>query len=350
MNAVAPRAGERMAGLGEILRQTREQRGITLEEAERVTRIARRYLVALEEEDFSAFPAPVFGRGFLRNYGQFLGLNADDLLALWPGEGLRRAAPHEPVAGEPASRGLRFPWRGQARPVEEQVQTDANGETESARPRLPRWSPLGDAETSRAGAATPRQARQSTWRRLPRPPRPRGEAPGPLSRGVAPAHGSWPSGRLAGTLIWLVPLVCVLVLGLGFAHLGGGSGSTGVSAPAPVAASAQPAPASNGPARQVGAMPRLTDLDAATAVQQVRALGIEPLVITVSAPTATPGKVLDQDPAPGTRLSTATTVTLVIAAGGAPLPLAPSATPGRAVSATPVPGAAGGPRVTPQAR
>jgi transcriptional regulator with XRE-family HTH domain len=348
MNAVAPRSGERMAGLGEILRQTREQRGITLEEAERVTRIARRYLVALEEEDFSAFPAPVFGRGFLRNYGQFLGLNADDLLALWPGEGLRRAAPHEPVAGEPSTRGLRFPWRGQARPAEEQAQTEAEGEAEGLRPRLPRWSPLGGAETLGSGSATPRSTRGSTWQRLPRPPRPRGEAPGPLSRGVAPEYGSWPSGRLAGTLIWLAPLVCVLVIALGLAHFS--SSSAKVSAPAPVTAGTPAAPTANVPARQVGAMPRLTDLDGAAAVQQMRALGIEPLVITVSEPTATPGKVLDQDPAPGTRLSTTTTVTLVIAAGGALLPVAPSTTPAQAISATPAPGGVGGPRPTPQAR
>jgi transcriptional regulator with XRE-family HTH domain len=75
-----------MIGLGRILAETREARGITLDEAERETRISRRYLTALEEEDFNAFPARAQARGFLRMYALYLELDAAEMLALFPAD------------------------------------------------------------------------------------------------------------------------------------------------------------------------------------------------------------------------------------------------------------------------
>lgn len=73
-----------MIGLGPILTEARETRGVTLDEAERETRISRRYLLALEEEEFDIFPAQVQARGFLRMYAQYLGLDTSEMLALFP--------------------------------------------------------------------------------------------------------------------------------------------------------------------------------------------------------------------------------------------------------------------------
>lgn len=73
-----------MTGLGGMLREAREARGLSLEQVERDTRIVRRYLTALEEEDFEVFPADVYARGFLRSYASYLGLNPTELLALFP--------------------------------------------------------------------------------------------------------------------------------------------------------------------------------------------------------------------------------------------------------------------------
>lgn len=75
-----------MIGLGRILAETREARGVSLEDVERETRISRRYLLALEEEDFTAFPAQVQARGFLRVYSQYLGLDVAEMLALFPND------------------------------------------------------------------------------------------------------------------------------------------------------------------------------------------------------------------------------------------------------------------------
>ncbi|MEJ2207449.1 MAG: DUF4115 domain-containing protein [Anaerolineae bacterium] len=67
--------------LGEWLRQQREELGISLEQAEADTRIRARYLEALEAEDLDALPDPIVGRGFLRNYAAYLGLDANEVAA-----------------------------------------------------------------------------------------------------------------------------------------------------------------------------------------------------------------------------------------------------------------------------
>ena len=91
-------------GIGEQLVRAREERGLTLEDAERDTRISRRYLQALEEERFDIIPAPVYARGFLRSYTQYLGLETARILARFPEEA--------PPTGGPASR----PSSGESRP------------------------------------------------------------------------------------------------------------------------------------------------------------------------------------------------------------------------------------------
>ncbi len=73
-----------MSPLGETLRRARLAKGITFEDAERVTRIPRKYLEALEQENFGILPAPVYARGFLRSYAGYLGLDPGALLPFFP--------------------------------------------------------------------------------------------------------------------------------------------------------------------------------------------------------------------------------------------------------------------------
>lgn len=70
-----------MDEIGHILREARENKGLSLEEAQAQTRINARYLNALENGQYSALPTPVHARGFLRNYARFLGLDAQPLLS-----------------------------------------------------------------------------------------------------------------------------------------------------------------------------------------------------------------------------------------------------------------------------
>ncbi len=69
-----------MTGIGQQLREAREARQITLEQAAQETHIRLRYLQALEADQWDALPSPAQGRGFLRLYAGFLGLDADELL------------------------------------------------------------------------------------------------------------------------------------------------------------------------------------------------------------------------------------------------------------------------------
>src|SRR5262249_36451255 len=56
------------ARLGALLRECRESKGASLDDLARSTRIAPRYLVALEEDRLRDLPAPAFVRGFVRSY------------------------------------------------------------------------------------------------------------------------------------------------------------------------------------------------------------------------------------------------------------------------------------------
>src|SRR5258708_366278 len=67
--------------LGQELRKARETRGLTLEQAERQTRIRAKYLDALEQGHHYALPSAVQARGFLRNYARFLNLDGDMMVA-----------------------------------------------------------------------------------------------------------------------------------------------------------------------------------------------------------------------------------------------------------------------------
>jgi cytoskeletal protein RodZ len=69
--------------LGDKLRQAREEKGYTYEYVGRETNIASRYLEALEKEDFEKFPGEPYVLGFLRNYGDYLGLDVNELLSLY---------------------------------------------------------------------------------------------------------------------------------------------------------------------------------------------------------------------------------------------------------------------------
>jgi len=66
---------------GERLKRERELREVTLEEISKATRIAPRFMDALENEQWNRLPGGVFGRGFVRSIARYLGLNEEDLLS-----------------------------------------------------------------------------------------------------------------------------------------------------------------------------------------------------------------------------------------------------------------------------
>lgn len=78
-----------METIGQFLKREREFRGITLEEVSRSTKVTVTVLKNLEADRTEYFPHGPFMKGLLKSYGQYVGLNVDDLLlryqTLFPG-------------------------------------------------------------------------------------------------------------------------------------------------------------------------------------------------------------------------------------------------------------------------
>jgi len=92
-----------VASVGDYLRELRQRRGLSLEEMSRATRVASRYLECLESDRFSALPAPVFTRGFIRAYCQAVGEPPDEALVRYESrDGATPPPPRTtPAAGPP---------------------------------------------------------------------------------------------------------------------------------------------------------------------------------------------------------------------------------------------------------
>ena len=99
-----------MGELGNTLSRARRARAITLEDVERDTHVSRRYLQALENEDFTIFPAPVYARGFLRTYARYLGLNPEELLRVFPSEELTLDLTPLPTVARPPEQLINVNW------------------------------------------------------------------------------------------------------------------------------------------------------------------------------------------------------------------------------------------------
>lgn len=104
-----------MGSFGENLRRERELRGITLVELANATRINRRYLVALENNQFHDLPGGVFNRGFVRAISRYMKLDEHHWIgeyALAAGEEpevlARYAPPRPPTPSATGRRVLSF--------------------------------------------------------------------------------------------------------------------------------------------------------------------------------------------------------------------------------------------------
>src|SRR6266699_1954737 len=66
---------------GDHLKREREMRGVSLDEISAATRIATRFLRAIEKEQWDQLPGGVFNRGFVRAVARYLGLDEEDIVA-----------------------------------------------------------------------------------------------------------------------------------------------------------------------------------------------------------------------------------------------------------------------------
>ena len=67
-------------GLGKKFQEARKSRNLSLEEAERLTRIRQSRLAEIEADDFANFPSLAYAKGFLQIYGKFLDVDVSPYL------------------------------------------------------------------------------------------------------------------------------------------------------------------------------------------------------------------------------------------------------------------------------
>ncbi len=81
--AAADEQASPAASVGQTLSAARLSQGLSLEDLSAELRIETKQLLALEQDEFGKIGVPVFIKGYLRQYGQRLGLHYNDLLALY---------------------------------------------------------------------------------------------------------------------------------------------------------------------------------------------------------------------------------------------------------------------------
>lgn len=91
--------------LGRILREAREKRQLTLSQVAASTRMKTQVAQALEAEDYKKIPAPIYGRGFIKMYAEFLGVDPKPLIAEY------NAALAGPVEPPPAPASAQTPGK-----------------------------------------------------------------------------------------------------------------------------------------------------------------------------------------------------------------------------------------------
>lgn len=99
---------------GQKLRNARIAMGVKLEDVARTTRIAKGYLIALEEDAYQKLPSETYARGFLRVYANFLGLQGEEILNLYR-QNISVAEPEELSPANPGTIGDKENTGGQNR-------------------------------------------------------------------------------------------------------------------------------------------------------------------------------------------------------------------------------------------
>lgn len=72
-----------MQELGQLLREARLEKGLSLEDVESLTKIRKRYLEAIEEGQYNVLPGSFYVRAFVKNYAETVGLDAEQVLRIY---------------------------------------------------------------------------------------------------------------------------------------------------------------------------------------------------------------------------------------------------------------------------
>lgn len=79
MQAFIPKKIKLIDDFGEVLRQARNLKNISLDEAASATSIRKEYLLALEMNDFAKLPAGIYSKNYLKTYAKLLGISKEEV-------------------------------------------------------------------------------------------------------------------------------------------------------------------------------------------------------------------------------------------------------------------------------
>ncbi|MDP5273509.1 helix-turn-helix domain-containing protein [Chengkuizengella axinellae] len=72
-----------MSELGELLKKARLDKNISLDELQELTKIQKRYLIAIETGDFNALPGHFYVKAFIKSYADSVGVDRDHVMQLY---------------------------------------------------------------------------------------------------------------------------------------------------------------------------------------------------------------------------------------------------------------------------
>lgn len=72
-----------MQTVGEILRNERVLKKLSLSQIEKVIKIREKFLILIEENKFDQFSSQTILKGFIKNYASYLGLNVSEIMAFY---------------------------------------------------------------------------------------------------------------------------------------------------------------------------------------------------------------------------------------------------------------------------
>ncbi|WP_016992832.1 helix-turn-helix domain-containing protein [Lysinibacillus boronitolerans] len=75
-----------VAELGTRLKEARLSKGYSLDDLQEITKIQKRYLVGIEEGNYSIMPGSFYVRAFIKQYAEAVGLDAEEILETYKNE------------------------------------------------------------------------------------------------------------------------------------------------------------------------------------------------------------------------------------------------------------------------
>lgn len=72
-----------MSELGQLLKQSRMEKGISLDDLQETTKIQKRYLLAIEEGNYKILPGSFYVRAFIKSYAEAVGLEPGEVLHMY---------------------------------------------------------------------------------------------------------------------------------------------------------------------------------------------------------------------------------------------------------------------------